>query len=55
MRWVARMKKQKNPCKGCIWKTQIGEQLIFCQFPVCVKRKEQNKTDGRKRKESADR
>lgn len=46
-------KRATNPCKGCIWAERIGEELIFCPFPACVKgklptgqkRKEQGKPD----------
>ena len=40
---VGMTKKQRNPCKGCIWAERISEGLIFCPFPQCVKGNAENK------------
>lgn len=30
-------KKNKHPCKGCVWKIQISESKALCPFPKCVR------------------
>ncbi len=39
------MKKQRNPCKGCVWAERISEGLIFCPFPRCVKGSAEDKKE----------
>ena len=35
---------EKNKCKNCVWADKINKKLIYCMFPVCIRKKE-NKND----------
>lgn len=52
------MKKNKDPCEGCVWGKRIMEDIIFCPFPKCVREKEaarREARDGRREETGVDR
>jgi hypothetical protein len=38
------MKREKNPCEGCVWKLWTGsEKIVVCSMPKCMRDRQTEK------------